>query len=65
MPIGTEVGLFPDDIVLDGDQPLPNFWSMSIVAFSALTLPLGDRKGIQPVKKMGDGGGEHWLVRMK
>jgi len=40
MPLGTEVGLGPGDIVLDGDpaspqkraqQPLPNFWFMSIV----------------------------------
>ena len=26
---------------------------------------LGDRKGIRPVKNMGDGGDEHWLVRME
>ena len=26
---------------------------------------LGGRKGIRPVKKMGDGGGGHWLVRME
>jgi len=26
---------------------------------------LGGRKCIQPVKKWGDGGGEHWLVRME
>ena len=26
---------------------------------------LGGRKGIQPVKKSGDGGGGHWLVRME
>jgi len=26
---------------------------------------LGGRKGIQPVKNMGDGGGGHWLVRME
>ena len=41
MPLGTEVGLGPDDIVLDGDPaiprkrahpPPPNFWPMSIVA---------------------------------
>ena len=42
MPLGTEVGLGPDDIVLDGDpalpspkrgqSPLPNFRPMSIVA---------------------------------
>jgi len=41
MPLGTEVGLGPDDIVLDrdpatpikkGQSPLPNFQPMSIVA---------------------------------
>ena len=41
MPLGTEVGLGPDNIVLDGDpaplsqkgqSPLPNFWPLSIVA---------------------------------
>jgi len=26
---------------------------------------LGGRKGIRPVKKWGDGGGGHWLVRME
>ena len=26
---------------------------------------LGGRKGIQPVKRWGDGGGGHWLVRME
>ena len=26
---------------------------------------LGGRKGIRPVKNMGDGGGRHWLVRME
>jgi len=39
MPLGMEVGLYPDDFVLDGD-PLPfpkggrapNFWPMFIVA---------------------------------
>jgi len=31
--------------------------------FGALSLWLGGRKGIRPVKNMGDGGGEHWLVR--
>jgi len=25
---------------------------------------LGGRKGNQPVKKWGDGGGGHWIVRM-
>ena len=42
MSLGMEVGLGPDDIVLDGDlapplqkgdrAPLPKFWPMSIVA---------------------------------
>jgi len=31
MPLGMEVGLSPDDFVLDGD-PAPNFRRMSIVA---------------------------------
>ena len=38
------------------------------MAFSALTnwhCWLGGRKGIRPVKNMGDGGGGHWLVRME
>jgi len=26
---------------------------------------LGGRKGIRPVKRWGDGGGGHWLVRME
>jgi len=37
--LGIEVGLSPGDFVLDGDlapkrggSPLPNFWSISIVA---------------------------------
>jgi len=38
MPLGTEVGLGPGHIVLDGDPAppkgaqAPNFWPMSIVA---------------------------------
>jgi len=38
MPLSTEVGLGPDDIVLDGDPDMgthgtaPNFRSMSVVA---------------------------------
>jgi len=36
MPLGTEVGLGPGDIVLDRDPApqgtAPNFWPMSIVA---------------------------------
>jgi len=39
MPLGMDVGLSPDDFVLDGDPaPLPkkgeapNFWSTSVVA---------------------------------
>jgi len=35
-----------------------------LFAFSALTLLVGRRKGIRPVK-MGDGRGGHWLVRME
>jgi len=34
MPLGTEVGLGPFDVVLDGDpHPLPNFRPMSIAAY--------------------------------
>jgi len=36
-----------------------------LVAFSALTLLVGGRKGIQPVKNMRDGGGGHRLVWME
>ena len=36
-----------------------------LVAFTALTLLAGGRKGIWPVKKWEDGGGGHWLVRME
>jgi len=41
MPLGTEVGLGPGDIMFDGDAPpptergtapLPTFWAMSVVA---------------------------------
>jgi len=35
------------------------------VAFSALTLLVGWQKGHPVCKKLGDGGGGHWLVRMK
>ena len=28
-------------------------------------LLVGGKKGIQPVKRMGDGGGRHWLVWME
>jgi len=31
LPLGMEIALRPDDIVLDGD-PAPNFRSMAIVA---------------------------------
>ena len=51
MPLGTEVGLGPDDIVLDGDPappPLkghsPHFWPLSVVAKrldGLIKLPLG------------------------
>jgi len=34
-------------------------------AFSALTLLVGSRKGIRPVKNMGDDEGGHWSVRME
>ena len=38
---------------------------MSAVAFSALTLKVGRQEGHPACKKMGDGGGGHWLVHMK
>jgi len=34
-------------------------------AFSALTLLVGQQEGHLACKKMGDGGGGHWLVRME
>jgi len=34
-------------------------------AFSALTLLVGRQEGHPACKKMGDGGGGHWLVRME
>ena len=36
MPLGTEVGLGPGDIVLDGDPAPPTFQPMSIVAKQSL-----------------------------
>jgi len=36
-----------------------------LVAFSALTLLVGWQEGHPACKKMGDGGGGHWLVRME
>jgi len=35
------------------------------VAFSALPLLVGQQEGHTTCKKMGDGGGRHWLVRME
>jgi len=40
---------------------LPN----ALVAFSALTLLVGRQEGHPACKKMGDGGGGHWLVWME
>jgi len=44
MPLGTEVGLGPDDIVLDGGPSpppksgtAPNFWPMSIARRSPIS----------------------------
>jgi len=37
----------------------------SLIAFSALTLLVGWQEGHPACKKMGDGGGEHWLFRME
>jgi len=36
-----------------------------VCLFSALTLLLGRQEGHPACKKMGDGGGGHWLVRME
>ena len=36
----------------------------AFVAFSALTLLVGQQEGHPACKKWGDGGGGHWLVRM-
>jgi len=38
---------------------------MSSFAFSALTLFVGRQEGHPACKKLGDGGGEHWLVRIE
>ena len=35
------------------------------IVFSALTLLVGWQEGHPACKKMGDGGGGHWLVRME
>jgi len=40
------------------------YYSLSSVAFGALTLLVGRQEGHPACKKWGDGGGEHWLVRM-
>ena len=41
--------------------PNPNV----LVAFSTLTLLVGQQEAHPACKKMGDGGGRHWLVRME
>ena len=41
--------------------PKPN----ALVAFSALTLLVGQQERHPACKKWGDGGGGHWLVRME
>jgi len=38
--------------------------SVLFFAFSVLTLMAGRQEGHPAFKKMGDGGGEHWLARM-
>jgi len=54
MPLGTEVGLFPGDIVLDGDpappkrSTAPNFQSMSIVAKRLDASGSGTEVGLGP-----------------
>jgi len=39
--------------------------SNALVAFSALTLLVGQQEGHPACKKRGDGAGGHWLVRME
>jgi len=40
-------------------------WMYGLLAFSALTLLVGQQEGHLACKKWGDGGGGHWLVRME
>ena len=46
---------------LASSLPNPNV----LAAFSALTLLVGRQEGHPACKKLGDGGGGHWLVRME
>ena len=66
MPLGTEVGLGPDDIVLDGDQlsspkgaQPPRFRPMSVVAKRLdglrCKMPLGMEVGLGPGDMTSDG----------
>jgi len=60
MPLGTDVGLSPEDFVLDGDpafphynkgaEPPPNFRPISIVPKTAgcIKMPLGMEVGLRP-----------------
>jgi len=41
------------------------YFFSTLVAFSALTLLVGQQEGHPACKKLGDGGGGHWLVRME
>jgi len=59
MPLGTKVGLGPDNIVLDvdpappprGTAPSPNFRTMSVVT-GWIKLPLGTKVGLSPGHNM-------------
>jgi len=59
------------DIQLGNGQGLFLFWHWINLSLTYLLTYmlwycwLGGRKSIRPVKKMGDGGGGHWLVRME
>ena len=41
------------------------FYSLSSIAFSALTLLVGWQEGYPSCKKWGDGGDGHWLIRIE
>ena len=68
MPFGTELGLGPGHIVLDGDPPpLPqkgDVYCPCLLLPSVLTLLVGRQEGHPACKKWGDGGDGHCLGRM-
>jgi len=57
MPLGTEIGLAPDDILLDGDPALPSQRG-GIAPFSSfrpITIKLGMQVGLGPGRIVLDG----------